>query len=103
MQPHDYPTLRGCRCQCTACGQYFTCERTFDHHRYGDHAVSRHCLTVAEMEAGGWMQNRQGFWTDTPLKGAPVDLAGSRNADPLPSPSLGTRARVLQEYAHGRR
>lgn len=102
MQPHDYPTLRGCRCQCTACAVYFTCERAFDHHRYGDFAAGRHCLTVAEMEATGWMQNRQGFWTDKPLKGAPADLAGSRNADPMPSPTPGTGARVLQGYAHGR-
>jgi hypothetical protein len=102
MTPPDCPTLRGCRCQCTGCGQHFTCERTFDHHRYGDFAVSRHCLTVAEMEAAGWMQNKQGFWTDKPLKGAPVDLAGARDTDPMPSPSPDTGARVLQEYAHGR-
>jgi hypothetical protein len=48
------------------------------------------------------MQNGQGFWTDKPLKAAPVDLAGSRNADPMPSPSPGADAHDLQEYAHGR-
>lgn len=92
------PVLAGNRCQCTACGLYFTSERTFDHHRYGDHAVSRHCLTVVEMMADGWMQNEQGFWTDIPLRGAYVALAGPRSPDPLPPHSPAPDGPLLHTF-----
>lgn len=61
------PTLRGSRCQCTGCGQFFSCAATFDRHRIGEFAglrgtSSRRCLSVDEMLAQGWGQNGKGFW-----------------------------------------
>ncbi len=64
------PTLRGPRCQCTACGEYFTSERTFDLHRVGPHGPGRRCLTVPEMLEVGWGKKRGHYWTNDPLRPA---------------------------------
>jgi hypothetical protein len=76
------PILRGPRCQCTACGEYFTSERTFDIHRVGQHGVGRRCLTVAEMLAAGWGKKRVFFWTNDPLK--PARFASKARSDDHP-------------------
>lgn len=57
------PKLTGNRCQCTACGQYFNGAQPFDRHRVGD-CGNRRCLSVAEMEAAGFIRNAVGFWCD---------------------------------------
>lgn len=60
-------TLRGCRCQCTSCLDYFGSPSAFDKHRKGAYAGpgsfqhSRYCLTESEMLAAGWCRNEQGF------------------------------------------
>lgn len=64
------PRLTGNRCQCTACGEYFNGVQPFDKHRAGHYAKpgewqgNRRCLTVAEMEAHGFIRNAAGFWCD---------------------------------------
>lgn len=61
------PKLRGCRCQCGGCGEYFGSTGAFDRHRIGKYAEpgkwkgTRRCLTLAEMERRGWRRNPQGF------------------------------------------
>jgi len=61
------PTLKGCRCQCAACGEYFGSERAFDRHRVGEYEVpgraadSRRCLRLRELLCAGWHRSAQGF------------------------------------------
>ncbi len=50
------------RCQCPTCGEYFNSVTAFDRHRVGDFDTARRCLTVAEMEAVGFMRNAARFW-----------------------------------------
>jgi hypothetical protein len=57
------PVLRGNRCQCTACGEYFNRVSTFDRHRVGSYEDGRRCLSAPEMEDKGWKRNAAGFWT----------------------------------------
>lgn len=78
------PKLTGNRCQCTGCGEVFTCERTFDAHRRGPYS-ERLCLTADEMLAGGWAQNARGFWTNRPVAPghAYFDAAGPRVPGPV--------------------
>jgi hypothetical protein len=62
--------LTGNRCQCTVCGEHFNGVQPFDKHRAGRYAKpgewqgNRRCLTVAEMEARGFIRNAAGFWCD---------------------------------------
>lgn len=56
------PALTGDRCQCSACGLLFKSTSAFDHHRTGNYAAGRHCLTVDELRAMGWAANDAGFW-----------------------------------------
>lgn len=61
------PTLKSCRCQCAACGEYFGSERAFDRHRVGEFEVpgraadSRRCLRLRELLCAGWHRSAQGF------------------------------------------
>ena len=61
------PTLKGCRCQCAACGEYFGSERAFDRHRVGEYEVpgrasdSRRCLRLRELLSAGWHRSARGF------------------------------------------
>ena len=64
------PKLTGNRCQCTACGEYFSRERVFDRHRVGDYGANRRCLTAVEMTARGWRRNDAGCWINDPLEAA---------------------------------
>ena len=60
-------TLRGDRCLCRTCGEYFNSTFAFDKHRVGKHDLAashfgRRCLTEAEMTARGMARNQRGFW-----------------------------------------
>lgn len=54
--------LRGDRCQCPACGLYFTSTNAFDKHRTGKHGEDRRCLADFELAERGWEPNDGGFW-----------------------------------------
>lgn len=86
------PKLTAGRCQCTACGEYFTSERTFDKHRVGQFGSDRRCLTVAEMVAAGWATNARGFWTNVAPQPAHIDVAAPRGTSAMqphrPTPAL---------------
>jgi len=82
------PRLTGCRCQCTACGEYFGSERAFERHRVGDYALpgmwrgTRRCLPLADMLAAGWTRNGRGFLlTPDPRR------AGAGNSGPRATPA----------------
>lgn len=55
--------MKGCRCQCAVCGEYFGSERAFDRHRVGEYGTpgqwqdTRRCLRLAEMLAAGWQRS----------------------------------------------
>jgi uncharacterized protein YwgA len=53
--------LRGDRCQCTVCREYFNSTYAFDKHRKGPY-TNRRCLTVNQMYNAGMAINRAGFW-----------------------------------------
>jgi hypothetical protein len=53
--------LRGDRCRCSGCGEYFTTTSTFDRHRKGPY-TDRTCLSVDALFALGWKTNKYGFW-----------------------------------------
>ena len=61
------PRLTGCRCQCTACGEYFASERGFDRHRVGGYAEpgqwqgGRRCLPLHALLSNGWERDVRGF------------------------------------------
>jgi len=89
--------LTGNRCQCPACGEYFTSSRAFDRHRIGGFARQsvpnmRRCLTAAEMDGAGFDRNARGF------RGEPerMPLIVAHSAIPAPR-SIG--AMVLQGVA----
>lgn len=59
--------LRGNRCQCSECGEYFGSVNGFDRHRTGKYEMTppnygRRCLTPEEMTAKKMRQNERGFW-----------------------------------------
>ena len=62
------PRLTGNRCQCPTCGEYFNGVQPFDHHRIGQYSIDRRCLTVAELDARGWVRNAAGFWCERAMK-----------------------------------
>ncbi|WP_148667894.1 hypothetical protein [Mizugakiibacter sediminis] len=70
MKPRDRLPLTGNRCQCPACGEYFSRVRAFDRHRVGTVGIGRRCLAEAEMIARGWQRNAAGYWVTTALDGA---------------------------------
>lgn len=53
--------LRGDRCRCTACGEYFRSTYAFDRHRQGPY-TDRRCLAVAAMSEAGFKQDSRGYW-----------------------------------------
>lgn len=63
--------LTGKRCQCTACGRYFTTAKNFDRHRVGDYDFDapdfgRRCLPVEVTPK--WRMGLAGAWTrDRPM------------------------------------
>ena len=61
--PHMNKTLRGDRCLCRGCGEYFNSTGMFDRHRVGKYRPGeRRCLTPDEMRVKGHLQNDAGFW-----------------------------------------
>lgn len=55
-------TLRGDRCQCCACHEYFNSTAAFNKHRTGEHGVDRRCRTPDEMQAIGMAVSSRGWW-----------------------------------------
>ncbi len=53
--------LTGLRCQCAACGAYFSRTSVFDRHRTGDFGKDRRCMTPEEMQRKG-MRLVGGLW-----------------------------------------
>lgn len=62
------PRLTAGRCQCPACGEFFTSVREFGRHRIGSFAQmgggghDRRCLTAEELKARAWRKDARGFW-----------------------------------------
>lgn len=93
--------LTGNRCQCPSCGDYFNGLSAFDYHRVGSYAKpgqpnTRRCLTMAEMEAAGFIRNAAGFWmTDSRAQratrqsaaGFPARRTHEVMVQPTPSPA----------------
>ena len=50
------------KCQCTACGEYFSSTYAFDRHRYGPFNGDRRCLSGDEMVAKGWSKGPLRHW-----------------------------------------
>ena len=83
------PKLTGNRCQCTACGEYFSSERSFDRHRIGQFGIDRRCMTADAMTADGWARNARGFWlTPDPRRaGAAIPAPRTHRARVQPTPT----------------
>lgn len=87
------PRLTGNRCQCTACGDYFSSERSFNRHRVGDFAKpgqpgTRRCVPAADLLANGWVRNTRGFLLEPHVQRAPADIAAPRS-----TPAMVTQGR----------
>lgn len=80
------PKLTGNRCQCPTCGECFNGLAGFDAHRTGPFDGTRRCLTVAAMDARGWVRNDAGFWvTDSHAQRVARHAAGGVPAPRTPS------------------
>ena len=70
--------LKGKRCQCSGCGEFFSAISTFDKHRKGDFAVGRYCqnpemagLVIRESAAGTfWAGPKSDYWEGRKNKAA---------------------------------
>src|SRR5579863_20205 len=82
--------LRGNRCRCTACGDYFNSIFAFDRHRVGNYSTrtSRRCLTVAELAARGWARNAAGFWITRPMPREAATVRVEAHRAPRPATTL---------------
>jgi len=94
------PKLTGNRCQCTACGEYFSSERSFDRHRIGQFGIDRRCMTTDAMTADGWARNGRGFWLTPDPRRAGADIPAHPThgvrVQPAPAPDAHeTRAGAL--------
>jgi hypothetical protein len=69
------PRLRGDRCQCPTCREYFNSTYAFDRHRVGQFGLDRRCLTSAEMLSKGMAKNAAGFWVGQRM---PLGRGGKR-------------------------
>ena len=59
------------KCRCTDCGLYFNSTHGFEKHRVGKVGTAdRRCLTIGELQARGWSQNRTRHWITTPYGAA---------------------------------
>jgi hypothetical protein len=79
--------LTGSRCRCQSCGELFNSVSVFDRHRVGpwtDRGAARRCLTVAEMEARGWLRRVAGFWIERTFRNAHERLDRARRTDDRP-------------------
>lgn len=68
------PKLTGNRCQCTACGEFFSSPRSFDRHRIGDYAKRRECIPAAQLLTNGWTRTSRGFMQEPRAKRAPAGI-----------------------------
>lgn len=68
------PRLTGNRCQCTACGEFFSSPRSFDRHRIGDYAKRRECIPAAQLLTNGWTRTSRGFMQEPRAKRAPAGI-----------------------------
>jgi len=50
------------RCQCTACGEYFSSPTPFDMHRIWSPQRSRGCKTPEQMLGDGMAKDKYDFW-----------------------------------------
>jgi hypothetical protein len=91
-------TLRGDRCLCRTCGEYFNSTAAFDKHRVGPYDLKaphygRRCRTPDEMRAAGMAPNPDGWWTTDARKRAPWALAsratGEQSPEPVPQEGSG--------------
>ncbi len=80
------PQFTGNRCQCTACGEYFSSERSFDRHRIGQFGIDRRCMTADAMTANGWMRNARGFWLIPDPRRAGADIPAHRTHGAMVTP-----------------
>jgi hypothetical protein len=97
--PTTTPRLRGGRCQCTACSEYFSSERAFDRHRTGDFEHGRWCIPTADLIAAGWVRNDHGFLMQPDPRRAGVDFAAPRVPMAMVLPTPCTRALETAECA----
>lgn len=76
------PRLKAGRCQCMACGLYFSGVREFDRHRAGSYAKKgewqgqRYCRSLEQLLARGWRTDARGFLSQGRPERAPVVVAG---------------------------
>lgn len=82
--------LIGNRCRCSGCGEHFNSGSAFDGHRVGTFGTfrkpgSRRCLTVAEMQAKGWLSNAAGFWITSKCPAIAVTTRAGAAIGPDPS------------------
>jgi len=56
--------LKGKRCQCPSCSEFFSTSSSFDRHRKGEHGIDRHCV---DPESVGMVIRERGssgtYWT----------------------------------------
>lgn len=77
------PLLRGSRCQCMACLDYFGSERGFDRHRIGDvGSADRRCLTAEELASADWVRDGRGFWLQPDPRRTGAGVEGASDAPP---------------------
>ena len=70
-KPYDRK-LRGNRCQCQGCFEYFNSEAAFNLHRTGTYQpLTRRCLSTEEMQELGMSVNMAGFWITKVRTGTP--------------------------------
>jgi hypothetical protein len=84
MEARVTKPLRGDRCRCTACGEFFNSTSAFDKHRSGSY-VSRRCLTADEMLSIGMERPEHGFWVGSrrPVLTLPSRVETAISSDPL--------------------
>lgn len=70
------PVLRGDRCRCVNCGEYFNSTHAFVKHRTGPFGrmPGRRCLSAEEMEGKG-MSKRAHFWISRARENVPNPAA----------------------------
>jgi len=87
------PVLRGNRCQCTGCGDFFNSTSTFDRHRTGRFDVpgDRRCLSGNELIARGWSRNTARLWIERTMRSTATGMFRGGRGAASPNP-LGGRA-----------
>lgn len=55
--------LKGKRCMCPTCGEFFSSITMFDKHRAGEHGVDRHCLDPQTLGMVIRERGNNTYWT----------------------------------------